>query len=389
MNRLRLAYLPLIDAAPLVVARELGFAAEEGLALDLRPCGAWAQVRDMLGAGLVDAAHMLVPMPLAQALGLGPALPAMDLVMLLSHGGQAIAISRALESRLRDAGHDFALRDAGAAGRALRAAVPGRLRVGVPFPFSTQFELTSLWLAASGFAPDAVALVTLPPPLMADALAAAEIDACCVGEPWASVAVQRGVAALLLPGTAIWRAPPEKGLVLRRDFTETRPEQTGALMRALWRAGRWLDAPGNRGTAAEILARRAYLDLPPVLVERGLTGRLMVSAAGDMRRVPDFVAFHAGAASFPWKSLAALIAGRIARRHHLPEGPAMLAAMRHFRTDLYRRHLRPAGAALPGASARVEGALAHDRVVPAEKGQMVLRADGFFDGSTFEPPSPD
>ena len=54
MKRLRLGYLPLIDAAPLVVARELGFAAEEGLALELRAFGAWAQVRDMLGAGLVD-----------------------------------------------------------------------------------------------------------------------------------------------------------------------------------------------------------------------------------------------------------------------------------------------------------------------------------------------
>ena len=155
MKRLRLGYLPLIDAAPLVVARELGFAAEEGLALELRAFGAWAQVRDMLGAGLVDAAHMLVPMPLGQALGLGPALPAMDLVMFLSHGGQAIAVNRALEARLRDAGHDFAFRDAGAAGRALRAVVAGRLRVGVPFPFSTQLELTSLLLRASGLAPAA------------------------------------------------------------------------------------------------------------------------------------------------------------------------------------------------------------------------------------------
>ena len=66
----------------------------------------------------------------------------------------------------------------------------------------------------------------------------------------------------------------------------------------------------------------------------------------------------------------------------------MLTAMAHFRTDLYRQHLRPAGAALPGASARIEGALDRDRVVPAEKGQMILRADGFFDGFTFEPPLP-
>ena len=43
-------------------------------------------------------------------------------------------------------------------------------------------------------------------------------------------------------------------------------------MRAVWRAGRWLDDPDHRGTAAEILSRPAYLDLPPELPERALTG---------------------------------------------------------------------------------------------------------------------
>lgn len=130
MTVLRLGYVPLIDAAPLIVAQELGFAAEEGLSLDLIRLGAWAQARDMLGAGLIDAAHMLVPMPVGHALGLGPALPAMDLVMLLSQGGQAVAVNNDLEERLRQVGHGFAFDDARAAGTALRGAVAGRLRVG-------------------------------------------------------------------------------------------------------------------------------------------------------------------------------------------------------------------------------------------------------------------
>jgi len=388
MTVLRLGYVPLIDAAPLIVAHELGFAAEEGLVLDLVRLGAWAQARDMLGAGLIDAAHMLVPMPVGQALGLGPALPAMDLVMVLSQGGQAVAVGRGLEARLRAAGHGFAFDDARAAGLALRAAAGGRLRVGVPFHFSTQSELVRHWLAACGFAPAGLDLITVPPPTMADALARGEVDAFCVGEPWASFAVERGLAALLLPGTAIWAAPPEKGLVLLRDFAETRSEETGALMRAVWRAGRWMDDPDHRGTAAEILSRPAYLDLPPELAERGLTGRLTISARGDIRHAPGFVAFNAGAASFPWKSLAALFAQRMALRHGLDPQDAAARAMAHFRTDLYRRHLRPAGAPLPGASQRVEGALAENRLVAAERGGMILRADGFFDGFTFDPAAP-
>ncbi|MGR3747386.1 ABC transporter substrate-binding protein [Paracoccus sp. (in: a-proteobacteria)] len=391
MMRLRLGYIPLIDAAPLIVAHELGFAAEEGLTLDLVRLGAWAQSRDMLGAGLIDAAHMLVPMPIGQALGLGPRLPDFDLVMFLAHGGQAVAISAGIEQRLRAEGHGFDFSDARAAGLALRRAAPGRLRVGVPFTFSTQLELIRHWLTGCGFRPDDLRLKTVPPPMMADALAADEIDAFCVGEPWASFAVERGIAALLLPGPAIWASPPEKGLVLRRDFAVTRPDQTGALMRAIWRAGRWLDEPDHRGTAAEILSRPDYLDLPAELAERGLTGRLLISTGGEVRSVPNFLAFNAGAASFPWKSLAALIARSIAVRHDLAPDAAMRRAMTHFRTDLYRQHLRPAGASLPGASLRVEGMIEAERVVAAERGQMTLRADRFFDGFVFEPPgeSPD
>ncbi|WP_134679065.1 CmpA/NrtA family ABC transporter substrate-binding protein [Paracoccus ravus] len=386
LTRMRLGYVPLIDAAPLVIAREMGFAAEEGLEFDLLRLTAWAQSRDMLGAGVIDAAHMLVPMPIGQALGLGPRLPEFDLLMFLSHGGEAIAVSNEIAARLRAEGHEFDFSDARAAGEALGKVVPDRLRVGVPFAFSTHLELVGHWLETCGFASERLDLVTVPPPQMADAMAAGELDAFCVGEPWASFAVERGIATLILPGTAIWAAPPEKGLVLRRDMAEARPDETGALMRALWRAGRWLDEPGHRSTAAEILSRGEYLDLPSELAERGLSGKMMVTPSGDLREAPDFIAFNAGGASFPWKSLAALIAAKIASRRGLPLGPAMERAMGHFRTDLYRQHLRPAGAPLPGASMRLEGSLAQDRTVPAEKGQMVLRADAFFDGFTFEPP---
>ncbi|MFV0384343.1 ABC transporter substrate-binding protein [Paracoccus sp. (in: a-proteobacteria)] len=385
MIRLRLGYVPLIDAAPLIVAQELGFAAQEGLLLELVRLGAWAQSRDMLGAGLIDAAHMLVPLPVGQALGLGPPGPDFDLLMFLSHCGQAVAVSNPILRRLRDTGHGFDLADAAAAGQALRRVVTGPLHVGVPFMFSMQLELICHWLTACGFRPGDLKVKTVPPPLMADALAADEVDLFCVGEPWASHAVERGIAGLLLPGRAIWAAAPEKGLVLRRDFAQDRPEDTGALMRALWRAGRWLDEADHRATAAEILSAPRYLDLPPDLAERGMTGRLVISADGGTRQVPQFVAFSAGSVNFPWKSIAALIARNLAQRHGLPPEPAMQRAMAHFRTDLYRQHLRPAGAPLPGASSRIEGSLPEDRTVPAERGQMILRADSFFDGHVFDP----
>ncbi|MDR7127024.1 CmpA/NrtA family ABC transporter substrate-binding protein [Pseudotabrizicola sp. 4114] len=384
LTTLRLGYVPLTDAAPLIVAQELGFAAEEGLSFDLIRVQSWAQSRDLLGMGTIDAAHMLVPLPIAQTLGLGPDYPRFDLVMMLSVGGQAIAVSAALADAMRGQGHGFGFDDPVAARDALMAVTKGQLRVGVPFPFSTQAELVRRWLDGTDLAAG-VTIHTVPPPLMADALAAGEVDAFCVGEPWASYAVETGVGALLLAGRAIWASPPEKGLVLTRDFTEARPEETGRLMRAVWRACRWLDRPDNRGTAAEILSRPEYLNLPPELTERGLLGRLHVSAAGEIRQFPGFIRFHDGAVNFPWRSLAALLARRIAGLHGLNVTHAMEQATECFRTDLYRQHLRSAGADLPGASARIEGAMAHPTAVASEKGQMILAPDAFFDGETFDP----
>lgn len=384
LSTLRLGYVPLIDAAPLIVARELGFDAEEGLSFELIRLQSWAQSRDLLGMGGIDAAHMLVPLPIAQTLGLGPVYPRFDLVMVLSVGGQAIAVSAALADAMRTQGHGFGFGDPLAARDALIAVAGGRLRVGVPFPFSTQAELVRRWLAGTGL--DAgVSIHTVPPPLMADALAAGEVDAFCVGEPWASYAVERGVAALVLAGRSIWASPPEKGLVLTRAFTESRPEETGRMMRALWRACRWLDQPDNRSTAAEILSRPDYLNLPPELSERGLLGRLHISMSGEVRQYPGFIRFHDGAANFPWRSLAALLAQRIATVHGLDVNWAMEQAMGCFRTDLYRQHLRQAGADLPGASARIEGSMLHATAVASEMGQMILGPDAFFDGETFDP----
>lgn len=383
---LRLGYVPLTDAAPLILAQELGFAAEEGLVLDLIRLQGWAQSRDLLGMGGVDAAQMLVPLPIAQALGLGPDYPAFDLLMMLSLGGQAIAVSRELEARLRAAGHGFDFRDPQAARLALAGVVTGGLRVGVPFPFSTHAALVRHWLAGTGLEA-ALEVRTVPPPRMAEAMAAGEIDAFCVGEPWASYAVEAGVGALLLPGTAIWAAPPEKGLVVTRAFAESRGEVTGRLMRAVWRACRWLDGMDNRSTAAEILSRPEYLNLPPELSERGLLGRLLISPQGEMRQVPGFVRFHEGAANFPWRSLAAFLAQGLAAQHGLDPAQAMVKATAVFRTDLYRQHLRSAGADLPGASSRVEGTMAHPTAVASERGRMILQPDAFFDGTVFDPPS--
>lgn len=379
LHPLRAGFIPLVDAAPLIVARELGFAEEEGLALHLERAPSWSALRDRLVFGQIEAAHMLAPVPVAMALGLGGVAQRLDAVQVLSVGGSVIGVSLPLAARLRGAGHDFGFADAQAAGRALVAGAGERLRIGVPFPFSMHAELLQYWLRGLGQALD---VRTVPPPLMAQAMASGEIDAFCVGEPWGSIAVETGVGELLLPTTAIWSFPPEKVLAVRHDWAEDWPDLTGRLMRAVWRAGRWLATPGNLTTAAEILARPGHINVSAEILDRALTHRLVISPSGEERQVPQFQEFFGGGATFPWRSQAAWIAARLAERHGL-DPVAAQEARRVFRTDLYRRHLGPAGAELPVASEKLEGALPDG--LPDSTGRAILLPNRFFDGAVFDP----
>ncbi|MEP3329409.1 ABC transporter substrate-binding protein [Sedimentitalea sp.] len=387
MKRVQLsaAYMPLVDAAPLIVAEEMGFAAAEGLSLDLIPAPSWSSVRDMLAFGRVDAAHLLSSIPVAMALGLGGVATALSAVSVLSMNGEVVGVGKRLEDRLRASGYGFDFHDARAASKALGSVLDGKLTIGVPFPFSMHVELLRYWFNATGLSENAIEIRTVPPPLMADALTSGEIDAFCVGEPWGSTAVEAGVGALLLPGTAIWSFAPEKVLATRTDWADTEPHLLGRLMRAVWKSGRWLAQPESHTTASEILSRTRYLDLPSEVIDRALSGRLTISHKGEQRVVNRFVEFHHGAANFPWRSQAKWIASRIAARSGLDPLAAMETAADVFRTDLYRQALQSTGAEMPGASEKLEGAVKDPTAVASASGRLILLPDGFFDGQIFDP----
>lgn len=386
---LSVGFIPLVDAAPIVVAREMGFAAEEGLRLDLVRAPSWSSLRDMLSLGRVEAAHMLAPVPVANALGLGGAAARMDALMVLSVNGNVIAASAALAGRMRALAGRFAFDDARAAGKALLAVADRRLRFGVPFPFSMHAELLHYWLSGLGLpVPQGLEVRTVPPPLMADAIRSGEVDAFCVGEPWGSLAVEQGLGELLLPTRAIWAFAPEKVLAVRSDWVRGAPAVARRLVRAIWRAGRWLAEPANRTLAAEILARPEYLGIAPEIIDRALSGELVISPCGEQRHVEGFVEFHRNAATFPWRSQAQWIAGRLAARMGLDRVAAMARAGDVFRADLYRAALADAGADLPGASSKVEGSVESSVPVASTLGRLFLARDVFFDRRIFDPDAP-
>ncbi len=383
---IKVGFVPLVDAAPLIVAQEMGFANEEGISLDLKRVQSWSELRDRLWFGQIDAAHMLSPIPVAAALGLGGGGSLISAVSVLSVNGNVIGVSRALANRLKDVGHDFAFNDARSAGEALIAAKGEELRIGVPFPFSMHAELVFYWLSALGFhAPQNVDIRTVPPPLMANALSGGEIDAFCVGEPWGSKVVETGLGELLLPGNAIWSFAPEKVLAVSNDWAATQSDLCARLIRAVWRAGRWLAKPTSRTLTAELLSRPDYLDLAPDIIDRALFGNLVISPAGDSRTVPGFVEFHRGAATFPWRSQAEWIGLRLAARTGLDRADAARLARTVFLSDIHRSALAETVADLPSASAKIEGAVEQDTEVASAAGTLMLRPDAFFDGRVFEP----
>jgi len=379
-------FIPLVDSAPLVMAKEIGFASEEGVNLILHRTSTWSALRDKLALGLFDAAHMLAPVPVATALGLVKLPVRLDALSVLSVNGTVIGVSLDLARRMRAAGAPMDFSSAREIGLALLAASGGALRLGVPFPFSMQAELLYYWLGSLGVAaPRDLDIRTVPPPRMADAMAAGEVDAFCVGEPWGSFSVERGVAELVLPGSAIWRFAPEKVLAVRHDWAEAEPDAAALLIRALWRTAKWLGKPANRMTASEIMARPEYLDMAPEIIDRALTGRLTVTPQGDQRVAEGFVHFSDCAATFPWRSQAVWIGTRMAERAGLDKAKAAEAARACFRADLHRRALSAIGADLPGASEKLEGALDQRTPVASSTGEMYLGPDCFFDGRIFDP----
>lgn len=385
-------FMPLFDSAVLVVAGEMGFAAREGIELKLQRETSWANIRDRIAIGHFDVAHMLGPMPLACSLGLTPLASETIVPFSLGLGGNCVTVSNAVWDGMAAQGAAPDL-DPARAGAALGALVRERsaagrepLRFAVVHPHSGHNYELRYWLAACGIDPVRdIEIVIVPPPFMADALAAGRIDGYCVGEPWNSAAVAAGTGRIVTVKALLWRNSPEKVIGARKTWAEENPEALAALLRALHHAARWCQDPANRGELAALMARPAFLGQPEAIQMPALTGRLQLGG-GVERSVEDFFLPFDKAANFPWKSHALWFYTQMVRWGQLPHTPQNLAIARDcYRPDLYRSALKPLGVALPGANAKVEGALKVATPVGSAGASLVLGPDGFFDGQIFDP----
>ena len=389
-HRITAGFIPLLDSVLLVVAKEKGFAAVEGIDLTLVREISWANIRDRLAVGHFQVAHMLGPMPIACNLGLTPLAARTIVPMALGLGGNAVTVSNALWERMQAAGAkpDLEPRNVGAA---LKTVIATRgkgslLRFAVVHAYSGHNYELRYWLAACGIDPERdIEIVIVPPPLMADALGTGSIDGYCVGEPWNTAAVLAGSGRIVTVKAAIWRSSPEKVLGVEERWAIASPEALSALLRALYYAAEWCAEAGNRDELSALMANPAYLAKSPEWTIPALSGHLQLGG-GDMQKVEDFFVPRAKAATFPWKSHALWFYTQMVRWGQI-EHTAMNAGLARdtYRPDLYRAALKPLGAALPAANAKVEGALKTATAVGSTDASLVLGPDGFFDGAIFDP----
>lgn len=346
-TRLRIGYMRLTDSAPLILAREQGLYAAHGLDVELVRDVSWANLRDRLVLGDIDASQMLSPLPMMTTYGAGGMRATLLTGLVLSLNGNAITVSNRLWSELNEAPQD-GLPDTLAMSRKLHRliqATDGKttLTFATVHLFSMHTILLRMWLRAGGIDPDQdVKIIVLPPEQMCDSLARGIIDGYCVGEPWNTMAVQYGIGSIISSGYQIWNNAPEKVLAVTEKWHQQHPGTHLRLRAALMQAGARLDNSEARGAMAAVLARPDYLNLPEQILLPSLSGRLRFSKNLPSVPVENFHVFAGCQSGFPWRSAAAAMMREcsFALGKGFAEEEISSLSQQCYRPDLYREAAR-------------------------------------------------
>ena len=327
---LRLGYVPLCDAAPLIMAQELGLFAKHGLRVELSREVGWATVRDKLIYRELDAAHAPAGMIFATHFGLGSVVTPCLTALVLNLQGNAITLSESLWGA--------GVRDGESLARHIRERGPAKpLTLGIVSPWSSHRFLLHRWLRQYGVDPATdVRVVVVPPQQVFANLRAGYLDGYCVGEPWNSLAVLTGKGWCAATSADIAPMHPEKALMVRRDFAEERGEEHLALVAALYEACRFCDGPEHRERVMETLAESPYINAPIQALRMSMAGTFDFGH-GRTEKMANFHHFHRGAANPPTPSKAGWVLAQMHECHLLPD-PALVDAGvidESFRLDLF------------------------------------------------------
>jgi nitrate/nitrite transport system substrate-binding protein len=361
--QLTFGFLPLTDAAPLIVALAKGFFNDHNLQVTLRRETSWTSLRDTLNRGDAHGAQMLFGMPVAAGCGLlGLDQKPLIIPWVMNRNGQAITLNARYKGKVAD--NAKALRAAAVEGRDTgRPLVFGHtLRVG------THALWLRYWLAAGGVHPgNDVALITVPPHQMVSNMRSGRMDGFCVGEPWNARAIADGLGYTAITTQEIWSDHPDKVFAFSEEFAALHPRSVVTALKALHQAGAWLDDSANHVEAATLLARPEYLNCDAHCILSRLSGE---THYGDGRIQPNGrqIIFARRGANRPRVSHAIWMLTQFRRWGlHYGEPDYARVADRVIRADFHAQALRELGVV--------------DLSPPDGP-------DTFFDGRTFDPTQP-
>ena len=365
-DRLRIGFIPLCDAAALMVAADRGFTAAEGLDVELVREVSWSNVRDKLNIGIFDAAHLLAPVAIASSLGLGHVKVPIIGPFALGVNGNAITVSPSLHAALTAAA-DGNLLDPQVSARALARVAAQRKRkgeepltFGMTFPFSSHNYALRFWMAAGGVDPDEdVRLVVLPPPYMVESLANRQVDGFCVGAPWNSVAVDLGVGLIVHFVSEIFARATEKLLAVRARWAQENADVLSRLVRAHRRAAAFIEDATNRDEVTAILAAPNRVGVDGEVIRRTLDGEIKIAPDGTVRASNRYLLVGRKAAARPDSVQAAWLYAQMVRWGQAPLTAEMLAGAKAvFRPDLFDAALHSGKPELAGEPTDGIGAFA-------------------------------
>src|SRR5207302_4764007 len=278
---LKVGFIPITCATPIIMAHPMGFYAKHGLNAEVIKTAGWAVIRDKTLNKEYDAAHMLSPMPLAITLGVGSSAIPYAAPAIENINGQAITL--AIKHKDKNdpklwKGFKFA----------------------VPFDYSMHNYLLRYYVAEAGLDPDQdIQIRAVPPPEMVANLRADNIDGYLGPDPFNQRAVYDGVGFIHLLSKELWEGHPCCAFAASKEFITTMPNTYAAVLRAIIDATAFAAKPENRKQIAEAIAPANYLNQPQTVLEQILTGTYADGLGGvqkDARRI-DFD-------PFPWQSFA-------------------------------------------------------------------------------------
>jgi len=359
-EQIKLGFIKLTDMAPLAIAYEKGYFEDEGLYVTLEPQANWKIILDRVITGELDGAHMLAGQPIGATIGFGTKA---DVVTAFSMdlNGNAITVSNDVWSLMKPA---LAMDAQGKPVHPIKAdalkpalekfKADGKpFKMAMVFPVSTHNYELRYWLAAGGVHPGFyspsdvsgqikadVLLSVTPPPQMPATLEAGTINGYSVGEPWNQQAIFKGVGVPVITDAEIWKNNPEKVFGVTKAWAEKNPNTHLAVVKALIRAGIWLDEKNgaNRKEAAQILARSEYVGADYRVIANSMTGTFEYGR-GDKRSQPDFNVFFRYFATYPYYSDAVWYLSQMRRWGQVPDAKPdqwyQDTAKKVYRPDVY------------------------------------------------------